>query len=68
MHPLLATAMVDARRRELEALAHGRALAAPARPRRARGRARVALGVRLIGLGLRLVDLPGHPPLGPDWA
>ena len=68
MHPMLATAMAEARRTELEELARRRVLLAAGRPRRSRRRARVAVGVRLIGLGLRLVDLPGHPPLDPDWA
>jgi hypothetical protein len=68
MHPLLAMAVADARRRELEALAHRRVFSAPRRRSRSRGRARVAVGTRLIGIGLRLVDLPANAPVGPDWA
>jgi hypothetical protein len=67
MHPFLAEAMVDARRRELEARA-GRRVPARPRRRRSRTRARVALGMRLIGLGLRLVDIPPNLPLGHDPA
>jgi hypothetical protein len=63
MHPFLAEAMFDARRREIEALARRCAPAAPRRRRRG-GRARVAVGVRLINLGLRLVGFPANLPLG----
>ena len=67
MHPFLAEAMVQARRREAAALARRWVPAAP-RHRRTRCRARVAVGVRLISLGLRLVDVPAHLPLGHDPA
>ena len=58
MHPFLAEAMTDARRREVEVEARRRVPTARP-PRRPRRRARVAVGIRLIGLGMRLVDLPG---------
>ncbi|HVM66995.1 MAG TPA: hypothetical protein VMU14_19160 [Acidimicrobiales bacterium] len=67
MHPFLAEAMTDVRRRDLEAQLRRRS-AAPPRRGRARSRARVAVGVRLINLGLRLVDLPANLPLGHDPA
>jgi hypothetical protein len=67
MHPFLAEAMTDARRRELEAGARRRVPAL--RPRRLpRRRARVAVGMRLIGWGLRLVDLPADLQLGHEPA
>jgi hypothetical protein len=67
MHPFLAEALTEVRRRDLEAQLRRRCVAAPRRGR-ARSRARVAVGVRLIGLGLRLVDLPANLPLGHDAA